>query len=406
MTDRRPVRLHSSLRSRRPAATLAVAEALMPALGISRIADITRMDRLGLPVFVSVRPRGRTLRVHAGKGVDPVEARVGALMEAIEFAAAEPDTSRWERVPLRVGEIAAQLGDGLRLADFAPRLGAQVRSGAAIPTVACEDLVAGRVVMLPAELVFIPFEADGGAPLFGATSNGLASGNTLAEATLHGLLEVLERDALAMSRPRDLSRFVDTHELPEPFATLADGWRAAGIELAVRHVPNGLALPCFEAFVHEPDSPDVVLAGGSGLHPDREVALARAVCEAAQSRLSHVHGGRDDVTTFFAAGGPRRRQALAALREAQRRRCFDRRRRARYAELPHEPAGDRPLTHTLERLLEHLAAAGFGSVLRHRFAVELDGLHVVKVVVPRCEDVESAPSRIGPRLWAALAGDG
>ena len=89
--------LGSSLRCRDPWQTLALAEPLMPVLGISRVTDITRMDRLGLPVFASVRPRSRTLHVHAGKGVNAVEARVGALMEAVEYAAAEPQRSSWER---------------------------------------------------------------------------------------------------------------------------------------------------------------------------------------------------------------------------------------------------------------------------------------------------------------------
>lgn len=399
------VRLDSSWRERRLGRTLAAAEALMPSLGISRVADITRMDRLGLPVWAAVRPRGRTLRVHAGKGLGAEEARAGALMEAIEYAAAEPASSRWEALPLRVGALAAQLGDGLRLADFAPRLDARVDAATPIPTVACEDLVGGRIVQVPAELVFMPFDAAGVPALFGATTTGLASGSTLTEATLHGLFEVLERDALSMSRPRDSSARIAPNDLPGPFATWAETWRADGIALAVRHVPNAFALPCFEAFVHEAGAP-VALAGGSGLHADRDIALARAVCEAAQSRLSHVHGGRDDVTRYFGRGGARARAVLARQREAQRARCFDARRRVRYAALPHEPLAGRCLAQVLAALLERLAAAGFGSVLRHRFALELNGLHVVKIIVPRCEDADSAPSRIGPRLLAALAGHG
>ena len=49
-----------------------------------------------------------------------------------------------------------------------------------------------------------------------------------------------------------------------------------------------------------------------------------------------------------------------------------------------------------------MAKAGFGSVYRYRFRVELNGLHVVKIIVPRCEDADSAPRRIGPRLWAQV----
>jgi len=66
----------------------------MAGLGISRVTDITRLDRLGLSVHASVRPRGRSLCVHAGKGMRPEESRVGALMEAVELALAELDGER------------------------------------------------------------------------------------------------------------------------------------------------------------------------------------------------------------------------------------------------------------------------------------------------------------------------
>ena len=396
-------RLNSSYRSKRPARTLAIAEALMPKLGITRVTDVTRMDRLGLPVCISVRPRSATLRVHAGKGVDPLEARVGALMEAIEYAAAEPARSAWHPRTLSAADLVAQLGDGLRLVDLVPAQGVRIGPRDEVATVECEELAQRRRVQVPVELVFVPHESNGAARLFGATTNGLASGNSLVEATLHGLLEVLERDALSMNRPRDASRLLDSRRLPEPFRTLASTWRGLGVELAVRAVPNAWALPCFEAFLHEPASANVNLAGGSGLHLDRDVALARAICEAAQSRLSHIHGGRDDVTNFYEKYAPRRDAEVDQAAEADViGRLFDRRRAARYESLPHEPHGGRSLTQLLDALLERLTKAGFGAVYRYRFRVDLSGLHVVKIIVPRCEDADSAPWRIGPRLWAQV----
>jgi ribosomal protein S12 methylthiotransferase accessory factor len=399
-------RLNSSYRSRRPARTCVAAEALMPALGISRVADITRMDRLGLPVCISVRPRSRTLCVHAGKGVDLAEARAGALMEAVEYAAAEPANSVWDLRSLPVDDLVAQFGDGLRLVDFVPARGARVHARRPIHAVECEELVTRRRAFVPAELVFVPYAPQGMPRLFGATTNGLASGNTLVEATFHGLLEVLERDAVSMNKPRDASRWVDHDDLPEPFRTLASDWHRMGVDLAVRQVPCALSLPCFEAFLHEGGSTDVNLAGGSGLHVDRDLALARAVCEAAQSRLSHIHGGRDDITTFYAKYAPQARaraRAEPSRSDAARvARLLDRSRTVRYAAVPHDPPAGRSLGQLLEALLARLAQAGFGAVFRHRFRLELNGLHVVKVIVPRCEDVESAPWRIGPRLWAEV----
>jgi len=86
------VRLSSSLRTTPPEVTLARARAVAPSLGITRVTDITRLDRVGVPVYASIRPTAApgSLCVNAGKGLHPIEAEVGAYMEAIEFALAEP----------------------------------------------------------------------------------------------------------------------------------------------------------------------------------------------------------------------------------------------------------------------------------------------------------------------------
>ncbi|MEI8003584.1 MAG: methanogenesis marker 1 protein, partial [Methanothrix sp.] len=61
-----------------PEETLRRAEAKLPAAGITRVADITNLDRIGIPVFSSIRPmadRG-AISVYNGKGATPTEAKV------------------------------------------------------------------------------------------------------------------------------------------------------------------------------------------------------------------------------------------------------------------------------------------------------------------------------------------
>jgi ribosomal protein S12 methylthiotransferase accessory factor len=396
------LRLGSSLRCRDPWQTLSIAQPLMRTLNISRLTDITRMDRLGLPVFASVRPRSRTLHVHAGKGVRPIEAKVGALMEAVEFAVAEPQCSHWERRRLRLDDMAQALPGGVRIVDLAPRFGVPIDVERVVDVVRCEELSRGRDVWLPAELVFAPFEPDDGPSVFGWTSNGLASGNTLEEATLHGLLEVLERDAIALNTPCDVSRWLHPAGLPEPFSSLAATWKALGVALAVRQVPNVFGLPCFAAWLYEAHSTSVDLAGGFGLHVDRRIALARAVCEAAQSRLTTIHGGREDVTRFYASYDDARRQERAKRIAATLSEVFDTTRRVAFDEVDEMTSVEDSVPAILQRLRERLADGGFAQVFRHRFAVDLGGLHVVKVIVARCEDMEHPPQRMGTRLFQAF----
>lgn len=392
--------LGSSLRLRDAAATWALASPLMPTWGISRVTDITHMDQLGLPVFASVRPRGQVLCVHAGKGLRPDEARIGALMEALEFAVAEPQATPWRGRDLCIGDLLDDWGGAFNLADLAPRIGVPAPTGRLVHAVRCNDVAGGAPAWLPAELVFMPLADPHGPALFGWSSNGLASGNSLAEATLHGLLEVLERDALLMNLPRDRSCWIAPDDYPAPFGDLALRWQALGVELAVRHVPNDFGLPCFQALLAQDSREQTVdLAEGSGLHLDAGIAFTRAVCEAAQSRLSCIHGGRDDLDEFYATlsaqGAAREVRQTLAYREA-----FDRSRRMRWADLPSLPVRGQTVDALLTQLLQRLASLGFRKVLRHRFDAALDGLQVVKITVPGCQEADEPLERAGRRLLA------
>jgi ribosomal protein S12 methylthiotransferase accessory factor len=383
--------LSASLRCVAPPHTVHRAERLMPRLGISRVTDITRLDRLGLPVFISVRPRGRALRVHAGKGVVPAEARAGALMEALEFAAAEPRPDDRSIRALSLAQMVEGFDHRFQWVDLAPTLGSKPDPERRLPALACQDIQGGGVIALPAELVFVPYEVAAPQSFFGPSSHGLASGNSLVEATLHGLLEVLERDAIAMNIARDDSFRVDGASLPTPFDALARSWSDAGIDLAVRYLPNAFGLPCFEAYLHESQSGTLHLATGSGLHPDRGIALARAICEAAQARLSLIHAGGESTSRHDT------RTPLHA-------RAFDRSRGIALGEVPDALQAERSLDGVLGSLLLRLWSLGFKSVLRHRFAGDLDGLQVVRIVVPKCAPTLSGSARLTPRLLERALG--
>ena len=81
-------------------------------MGITRLADLTGLDRIGVPVFAAVRPNSRSVATSQGKGLTPDAARAAALMEAVESWHAE----RIE-LPLRLAS-ADELRGG-RLIDLA-----------------------------------------------------------------------------------------------------------------------------------------------------------------------------------------------------------------------------------------------------------------------------------------------
>src|SRR3954470_14064746 len=57
--------------------------------GITRIADLTGLDTLGIPVFAAIRPMGLSLSTQQGKGTTREGARISALMESLETWSAE-----------------------------------------------------------------------------------------------------------------------------------------------------------------------------------------------------------------------------------------------------------------------------------------------------------------------------
>ena len=264
----------------------------LAAAGITRVADVTRLDVIGVPVIQAIRPLSRNLSVSQGKGVSPMLARVSAVMESLELWHAE-------RVDLHA--TAARIADVPLHYDIASldMLERNVLGSATVlHWVTGRGLRSGREVPVPREYLEIDHTAVDRwqPPLFLVTSNGLSSGNTRNEAILHGLYEVIERDALA--RLHDTAsttwRDVDPGSVDDDEATpLLDTMRRARCDVRIVDAAGPTGLPTFMAEIWSPSYP--VWFGGAGCHLDREVALCRALTEAAQSRLTFISGARDDL---------------------------------------------------------------------------------------------------------------
>ena len=159
----------------------------------------------------------------------------------------------------------------------------------------------GEVGWLPASAFWI-----GEPQLTAFSSNGLASGNTPDEAVVHGTLEVLERDAIArlsaggMSAARLAPCAVDLATIDEPrVAGLVERLRTAGVDLVLMRVPSQVAVHTMWAVLLDPRSPLACsrVNLGQGAHLSPATAAIRAITEAAQSRLTFIHGAREDLAT-------------------------------------------------------------------------------------------------------------
>ncbi len=290
--------------------TFARAKRLLEPLGITRVANVTGLDCVGIPVVTVARPNARSLAVSQGKGLTLDAARASGVMEAIELYHAE----RVE-LPLRLASwnelrFSHQLADVARLPRVSPSAFTPNRQ---LLWVEGTELLSGQRMWLPYEAVHInltvPFPSGTGC--FILSSNGLASGNHPLEAMVHGICEVIERDAatLHLSRPANEQavRRVDLGSVGDADCRhLLRLYEDAGVAVAVWDMTTDIRVAAFRCVIVDRDpSPVRPLAPveGFGCHLVREAALARALTEAAQARLTLITGSRDDnLPELYAAG--------------------------------------------------------------------------------------------------------
>ncbi|WP_173512185.1 YcaO-like family protein [Sinorhizobium psoraleae] len=372
-------------------------EPLLPEFGITRLARLTGLDCIGIPVWNAVCPNSKSLVINQGKGITDIDAKVSAAMEALERAVACAPHG-----PARVASCRELLTEGdeaLALPGLIASAQPDLGDDEPIRWILGRNLDGGAATWVPLEASLLDRTLEN--CRYWQSSDGLASGNTETEAVLHGLLERIERDAEVLSRlsplPARLRGCVAPQSLGDPVLdAMARKIAAADLELRLFDITSDIGIPCFTAVLA---GKDILTAKaplfhhvtvGHGAHPNAPRAAIRAVTEAAQSRLTYISGARDDVypETFVRPLPEQTRRLFEAVpRETTPVSAFQ-------AEGP-----DALLSFVLQRLRE----VGVGPVV----SVPLLGnglpFSVVKVFVPDLENPEGDRKRcFGTRAlsWA------
>lgn len=379
-------------RTTSPEDTLVRVEKALPAAGITRVADITSLDRVGIPVFSSIRPTaGRgAVSVYNGKGATPTEARVSAIMEGIERYSAEVPagcklmTESYSRIRKEYPALDPTLLILPQRAD--PRM--------PIPWVSGYDLAGHEEVMVPASAVFHPLPGEY-PQLFRTSTNGLASGNTLEEAVFHALMEVIERDAWSLvETSRDTGPRVSN--VSEPLSVdLLSRFSSAEVEVVIRDITSDLKIPTFAAISDDTRLRDpALLTIGMGTHTNAAIALLRALTEVAQSRLTQIHGAREDTPT----ADIRKKMGYKRVRRMNRY-WFDAESEESFSSIASCDTDDflSDITHTIGRL----KSAGMDRVIAVDLTRPEIGVPVVRVIVPGLETFAMDQERVGARCHAA-----
>jgi len=366
------------------------------ALGITRLARQTGLDRIGIPCYAAIRPQSATLATHQGKGVDDISAQLSAVMEAAEYAIAEaPETPH---KTLSMAEARAGGFELLQVTHLLPR-GAAIDETKPIRWVEGFDLATGAPVLVPYDAVVLgtpPRDLVG----LSQSTNGIAAGTRLSGALLHGLCEVIERDAVCLWSYKPDAAAEATAISPAAFGdpavdALADKVARAGYRLRLFDQTNNIGVPVIYAALFPADGADkhFDVATGASCHPIAAVAARRAIVEAAQTRITNIAGARDDIVE--GEYDEQLGRSIAVLTQATPAT------RPAPTGLPAD-SGEAALIAALQA---GLAKAGLHRIVVIPLGGEQFGIRVAKIYVPGLEDrLTNTNWRPGSRATAAMLG--
>ena len=364
------------------AATLARLEPVAREIGVTRLANITGLDAIGLPVWTTIRPTSRALATSQGKGLCHQQAKVSALMESIEVWHAESHCAGLvfespQRVTATIGlrfvppQRLAVLKN-VRISDAEPILWSRG-----------QDLMTGSPVLIPWEAVTLNSLPSAMRRTLLLSSNGLAGGVSKWDAILHALCEIVERHEIGNWFGWDLAqrraRRVDLAKL--------DGKLGEVVEMVRPHcaiglwdITGGLGIPTYACMLVDHADSDTALQVGScsgfATHASAASAALRAILEAVQARATTIAGSRDDLDDdVFEAARHAGRAEAARLEIADTARGLPLRADAGMAGLPPRQA----VAHVLDVFMANGIADAYAVDLSH----ERFGIPVFKCIVPQ-----------------------
>jgi ribosomal protein S12 methylthiotransferase accessory factor len=287
---------------------------------------------------------------------------------------------------------AASMDCCVALDDLPIRPMVKVTPDSTVEWIPGECLNSGEAIWLPRQMMDLNLtERNEENWIFASSTNGLASGNSREEALIHGICEVVERDHSAFFQiKQQFAPYMASTRLR--LETIDDAGvidlirrvENAGLSITVWDMATDLGLPCFSAVVYDENRSTLypTKASGAGCHPLKHIALARAVTEALQSRLTFVAGARDDIywETYREEIPINAAKNRAWLEERQYEAC-----QTDYAEIPDFCRGATNATGLLQGLVRALAEKGWERVIATDLTSTDLGVPVTHVAIPGME---------------------
>ena len=406
------------------------------------------LDRLGLPLW-SVAIIGADGALSDGFGYAPTieSAQTSAWGEAVEWFGAREALRQMPRQHATFEQIQSR-GRALDPVSLCLSAGSKYLPGETVlEWVRVREHPSGEEVWAPIEFVApryadISREAEPSKYLAVPITNGSGAGPSFEHALAHGILELLQRDGNSVHyRAMDRGILIELDDVRDPDTReLLAHLDACGIEIMAKLADDSfdmtnLYVVGYDRDIESAPHPIMLSACGEAVHPDREIALAKALREfvSARARKRFNHGPLDDVRAVAPPGylesfgaSSLRSEDERALSEMQRWAAmshqeffemlrdpiFSVRETVKFSELPTvvKPLEDaKSLLELLTWLLNQEGLRVFYADL----SLPNSSISIIKALVPGLEAETMTYQRIGERnLWrlrsheSLIAGDG
>ena len=356
------------------------------------------MDRIGLPVFTAIRPTAEdgAISIYGGKGITKDHAKASAMMEGFERYSAEKQEDD-ETIISTVDEISTK-GEYIdpKTLNLPQKYEKEDISQIPLEWNLATDIISNKDYYVTSNAVFHPYTHDNNIQsFFKSNTNGLASGNILEEAILHGMFEVIERDAWSIFEltHKNYSQInLDTIE-SELINNTIEKFESNGIKIKLMDFTADIKVPTIAASADDTVTKDAgLLTLGMGTHLDPEIAVLRALTEVAQSRATQINGAREDTVRadFAREAGYERMKRINKYYFRQEEEQVD------FRDI--ENKSTTSINEDIEIVKDELIANDIKHILYTDLTrPELD-ISVVRVIIPEMELYAIDPNRAGYRF--------
>ena len=376
-----------------PEKTIEINEDKLKVAGVTRIADITDLDRIGIPIYTAIRPTAEdgAVSIYGGKGITKSHSKASAIMEAFERYSAERQSGD-DAIIASVSDMGENHIDPKSL-NLPKEFEKKDISDLELEWNLAKDIISSEDFYIPTNAIYHPYKYP--VSLFKSNTNGLASGNILEEAVLHGIFEVIERDAWSIFELTHKNyEQINIESIESKIITeTIDKFESNGIKIKLMDFTADINIPTIAASADDTVTKDAgLLTLGMGTHLDPEVAILRALTEVAQSRATQINGAREDTVRadFAREAGYERMKRINKyyFRQEDEQKSLS----------SIENRSTTSITEDLKIVKDELMANDIDKVLYYDLTrPELD-VNVVRVIIPEMELYAIDPTRAGYRF--------